>query len=90
MMTYRQLDCLKAIAALQAESDHCPSVREIAKRIGAKSTANVQSLLDGLQNRGIITRVKYRSRSIQIAAGTAAAKFISSTTSGRYDVGDGP
>lgn len=71
MITHRQRDCLKLIA----EAVICPSYREIADAMGFKSKCGVSRLLRGLEERGMINRIKNRSRAIEVT--TKGKSFLS-------------
>ncbi|MEN6615795.1 MAG: transcriptional repressor LexA [Syntrophorhabdus sp.] len=57
---------LEFIRAFRRDNGYSPSVREVAEQCGVKSPSVVQYHLEQLQEAGLITRDKVRSRSIGI------------------------
>lgn len=57
---------LDFIRAFRRENGYSPSVREVARHCGIKSPSVVQYHLDQLQQTGLITRERDRSRSVGI------------------------
>ena len=70
----RQLVTLEAIAELTARHGYAPTLREIAVRIGIRSsnTNAVSDHLDALTRKGLITRVVGTARTIRITEAGAA------------------
>lgn len=65
----RQREALRFITGyLEAHDGIAPSQREIGEGIGIKSRASVMRLLDGLQLRGAIRRLRRRVRAIEVLA----------------------
>lgn len=65
-LTTAQRDCLEAIERHIEQFKQPPSYREIAKMFGFKSTGRVTELLRSLQERGWITFLPNRARSITV------------------------
>lgn len=65
-LTGRQRDCLNAIERHIALFGHSPTSRELAKFMGQKHHGSVYSLLVALQERGWITFIPRKKRSITI------------------------
>ena len=57
---------LDFIRAFRRENGYSPSVREVARHCGIKSPSVVQYHLDQLEQTGLITRDRDRSRSVGI------------------------
>lgn len=65
-LTRAQRKCLELIKSHIEQFGQAPSYREIAKMFGFKSTGRVTVLLNSLQERGWITFLPNRSRSITV------------------------
>ena len=52
------------------ENGYTPSVREIGKECGIKSTATVHSYIEKLQNRGYLNKTDNKKRSVTIGRGS--------------------
>lgn len=65
-LTKAQRECLEAIKSHIAQFKQPPSYREIAKMFNFKSTGRVTELLRSLQERGWITFLPNRARSITV------------------------
>ena len=52
------------------ENGYTPSVREIGKECGIKSTATVHSYIEKLQNRGYLNKTDNKKRAVTIGKGT--------------------
>jgi len=57
----RQQEVLDYLKSYQASQGYCPSVREIGRALGLKSSATVQRHLDGLEKQGHIKRAGIRA-----------------------------
>ncbi|NOR17391.1 repressor LexA [candidate division WOR-3 bacterium] len=57
---------LKAIQDFMEDHGYPPSIREIAKKVGLKSTKAVKVHLDNLAKQGLIDRIACQARSIRI------------------------
>lgn len=55
------------IRKFSEENGYTPSVREIGKECGIKSTATVHSYLERLQNRGYLSKTNNKKRSVTIS-----------------------
>lgn len=64
--TPAQRQVLAILARLQAQGDYGPSLREIREIMGVASKSSVHALIEALIERGLITRLRYRSRSIRV------------------------
>lgn len=82
-LTPRQAEALTFIIAFQRDRLISPSVREIARGIGASSNSTVQRLLEGLRERGRIVWRPGLSRSIEIVAAPPAAYVLRTETQAR-------
>jgi LexA DNA binding domain len=68
-LTTRQGECLRFISSHQEKHDGVtPSYREIAAFLGLSSVSGVVRLIDGLESRGRIKRLRNRTRAITINA----------------------
>lgn len=65
-MTERQKEIYEAIKEYIEENKISPTVRELCKITGSKSTSTVHSILDRLQDKGYISKRKDSPRSIAI------------------------
>ncbi|MEL6322546.1 MAG: repressor LexA, partial [Cyanobacteria bacterium J06626_14] len=65
-LTPRQQELFEWIERYIAEKHISPTVREQAEGMGHKSPASVQSLLNRLKEKGWITWIPRKSRSIRI------------------------
>jgi repressor LexA len=65
-LTDRQKQVQRTIYELYQESGHPPTVREIGKKLGLKSSCTVQRHLDALEKKGYIRRSPTKARSIEI------------------------
>ena len=72
-LTASQAKCLQFIADYQdAHGGIAPSYDEIAQHMGIVSKSGVTRLIDGLEDRGRISRLPNRSRAITIIATPAS------------------
>jgi repressor LexA len=55
------------------ENGYTPSVREIGKECGIKSTATVHSYLEKLQDRGLLNKATNKKRSVTLNRGTGVS-----------------
>lgn len=58
------------IRKFSEENGYTPSVREIGKECGIKSTATVHSYIEKLQNRGYLNKTENKKRAVTIGKGT--------------------
>ena len=65
----REKDILKFIETELNENGYPPSVREIGKAVGLKSTATVHSYLGRLEDGGYISRKDKKGRTLQLIRG---------------------
>ena len=67
-LTPRQSDCLAVIQKALGERGIAPSFDEIAASMRLKSKSGVDRLLRGLEERGVIRRLPYRARGIELVS----------------------
>lgn len=65
-LTERQQEVLEIIRRHMARNGQSPTVREIAKTLGVRSTCTVHKHLEALEKKGCITKSKYGYRSIEL------------------------
>jgi len=65
-LTDRQKQVQRTIYELYQQKGHPPTVREIGKKLGLKSSCTVQRHLDALEKKGYIKRSPTKARSIEI------------------------
>lgn len=88
-LTERQRDVLEAIRRHMARNGESPTVREIAREIGVRSTRTVHKHLGALEEKGCITRSKYGYRGIEVPGeySPRQAKFVPVPVVGRIAAG---
>lgn len=69
-LTFQQARVLETIRQYISEVGYPPSVRELGKRLGLKSTATVHSHLRTLERKGYIRRTAQKSRAFTIVEDT--------------------
>ena len=65
-LTAKQRDTLEAIGRLNAGAAMPPSVRELQRELGRKSTESVHSIILRLEGMGLVSRVENASRSLRL------------------------
>ncbi len=65
-LTERQQEVLEIIRRHMSRNGQSPTVREIAKTLGVRSTCTVQKHLEALEKKGCLTKSKYGYRSIEL------------------------
>lgn len=65
-LTAKQRRALEAIGRLNAGSAMPPSVRELQRELGRKSTESVHSMILRLEGMGLVSRVENTSRSLKL------------------------
>lgn len=70
-LTRVQSEALAFIEGYVAEHDYSPSFSEIRDALGLASKANVNRLMNNLEERGRIRRISGKARSIEIVAESA-------------------
>lgn len=65
-LTGRQQQVLEIIRRHLARDGQSPTVREIARELGVRSTCTAHKHLAALEKKGLITRTKYGYRSIEL------------------------
>ena len=72
------------IRKFSEENGYTPSVREIAKECGIKSTATVYSYLQKLQDRGYLNKATNKKRSVTLAKSSGISiPLIGTVTAGQ-------
>ena len=72
------------IRKFSEENGYTPSVREIGKECGIKSTATVHSYLDRLQAKGYLTKTDNKKRSVSIGKGSGVSiPLVGTVTAGQ-------
>ena len=72
------------IRKFSEENGYTPSVREIGKECGIKSTATVHSYLEKLQNKGYLNKATNKKRSVTIGKGSGTSiPLIGTVTAGQ-------
>jgi SOS-response transcriptional repressor LexA len=74
-LTGRQRDCFEAIVLHIAVFRQPPTIRELAKAMGLVSKGRIHNLLVGLQERGWITFIPKRARTIAIVTEAPSYKL---------------
>lgn len=79
------LPVMDYILKFSEENGYTPSVREIAKECGIKSTATVHSYIERLQSRGYLNKTDKKKRAVSIASksGTVNIPLIGTVTAGQ-------
>jgi SOS-response transcriptional repressor LexA len=75
-LTGRQRDCFNAIERHIALFGHSPTSRELAKVMGLKYHASVHNILVALQERGWISFIPRKNRSITIVPSPAEPGYV--------------
>ena len=66
------------------ENGYTPSVREIGKECGIKSTATVHSYIEKLQDKGYLSKTDHKKRSVTIGKGSGVSiPLIGTVTAGQ-------
>mgnify|MGYP003412107614 CR=1 FL=1 len=72
------------IRKFSEENGYTPSVREIGKNCGIKSTATVHSYIERLQNKGYLNKTDNKKRSVTIGKGSGVSiPLIGTVTAGQ-------
>lgn len=89
-VTKRQQQVLEIIRRHLAKIGQSPTVREIARELGVRSTGTVQKHLDALEKKGSITKSKYGYRSIELPGeySPRKARFVPVPVVGRIAAGE--
>ena len=66
MLTPRQNDCWQFLAKYTANHGYAPSFDGMAEALNLSSKSNIHRLLEALEERGHIRRLRRRSRAIEI------------------------
>lgn len=65
-LTFRQSQLLRFLKARKEAGETCPSFDEMVAHTGASSKSRVHALIQALEDRGHIRRLKGRARAIEI------------------------
>ena len=65
-LTRRQADLLRFIAAFNAKQGHSPTFNEMKDALGLRSKSGIHRMIEGLEERGHITRLPNRACSISV------------------------
>lgn len=65
-LTDRQTEALDFIKGFIRQNNYPPSLQDIAEGIGVGSRSQAHAVVTQLENKGKITRARYRARSIQV------------------------
>lgn len=89
-VTARQQQVLDVIRRYVAKNDQSPTVREIARELGVRSTGTVQKHLGALEKKGCITKSRYGYRSIELPGeySPKRARFVPVPVVGRIAAGE--
>ena len=72
------------IRKFSEENGYTPSVREIGKECGIKSTATVHSYIEKLQNKGYLNKTENKKRSVTLGKGSGVTiPLIGDVTAGQ-------
>lgn len=78
------LNVMDFIVKFSEENGYTPSVREIGKECGIKSTATVHSYIERLQTRGLLSKTDNKKRSVCISrSSTVNIPLIGTVTAGQ-------
>ena len=66
MITENQEKLIRFIEKFMSDNNYCPSYREMAKGIGGIAQSNAHRMVDCLEKRGFIRRIKGTSRALEI------------------------
>jgi SOS-response transcriptional repressor LexA len=66
--TKLQADCLRFVASYSREHGIGPTYHEIADALGYKSKSAAHHVVEGLEYRGLIRRLKNRARGLEVVA----------------------
>lgn len=84
----RQISILNFIKSQIIENGYPPSVREIAKGVGIKSTSTVHSQLNKLEEKGYIRKTSSKNRAIEVLAQDEDSDFLPKKTVDIPIIGD--
>lgn len=74
--TQRQDELLALLKARQAEGGQMPSFDEMKNALGLKTKSGISRLLDRLEDRGLVRRLKQRRRCIEVIEPSDAAEAL--------------
>ena len=73
--TKRQMELYNFIKDFNEKYGFCPAYDDMCEGLGLKSKSGVHRLIIGLESRGLLRRLPYQARSIQLMP--APGKFVS-------------
>jgi SOS-response transcriptional repressor LexA len=82
-LTTRQREFFEVLERLIEERSEAPSVRELQRALGAKSPGDVVRLLASLKQRGWITYVPHKARSVAIVPDAPPGYVLPAVTEGK-------
>ena len=65
-LTKRQRECLDFLSGYIEKHGYSPSYREISGAVGLVSNSEVHRVVTGLEERGHITRLPFRARTLRL------------------------
>ncbi len=65
-LTSKQAALLRYIAGYQAAHGYSPSYREMCEGVGVRSNQRIFEMIEGLEERGAITRLPRKARAVTI------------------------
>ena len=78
------IEVMDYIRKFSEENGYTPSVREIGKECGIKSTATVHSYIEKLQTKGYLNKTENKKRAVTIGKGTGVTiPLIGTVTAGQ-------
>lgn len=76
-------DVLAFIQKFNAENGYPPSVREVGKSVGIKSTATVYNYIAILRDKGLLSKADNKKRAVTVNAGSVSIPLIGTVTAGQ-------
>jgi len=80
-LTEKQQQILDFISARIEQQGYPPSVREICKAVGLKSTSTVHGYLERLEKKGLIEKDPSKTRALRIKTNSSSKKTLKSSFS---------
>ncbi|MEE6206655.1 MAG: transcriptional repressor LexA [Alphaproteobacteria bacterium] len=66
MLTEKQYNLLMFINKINKETGRCPSFDEMKEAVGLKSKSGIHALINALEERNFIRRLKHRARALEV------------------------
>ena len=66
MLTEKQYNLLMFINKMNKETGRCPSFDEMKEAVGLKSKSGIHALINALEERNFIRRLKHRARALEV------------------------